>query len=197
MPQGTTEMATPAEDLIRRHRYTVEEYLRMGEAGILRADERVELIEGEIAEMAPIGSRHAGTVKQLGALVMKASAGHAIVSVQDPIVLGPRSAPQPDLALLRARDDFYKASHPQAQDVLLVIEVADTTQRYDRQVKVPLYARHGIPEVWIVDLESNALHVFRDPSADGYRSEARVADLGAVPVKGIPGITVDLRALFG
>ena len=189
-------MATRAEDLIRRHRYTVEEFLRMGEAGILRADERVELIEGEIAEMAPIGSRHAGTVKQIGAILMRTVGEGAIVSVQDPIILGPRSAPQPDLALLRPRADFYKAAHPQAKDVLLVIEVADTTQRYDRQVKLPLYARHGVTEVWLVDLEQNAMEVFREPSADGYRHAERLADLTSVSVAGLPGVVVDLRELF-
>jgi len=190
-------MATRPEDLIRRHRYTVDEYRRMGEAGILGEDDRVELIEGEVIEMAPIGTVHAGTVDYLVGVLLRGVGDRAIVRSQNPVALGSRSEPQPDLTLLQPRPDFYRSRHPTPADVFLVVEVADTTQRYDRQVKLPLYARHGIPEVWIVDLESNALHVFRDPSADGYRSEARVADLGAVPVKGIPGITVDLRALFG
>jgi Uma2 family endonuclease len=191
-----TEMATRAEDLIRRHRYTVEEYLRMGEAGILRADDRVELIEGEIVDMAPIGSRHAGTVNHLLTVLGAAAQGRFILASQNPVVLRIRSATQPDLALLRWRADFYKASHPQAEDVLLLVEVADTTQRYDRQVKLPLYARHGIPEVWLVDLEENAMEVFREPSADGYRQAERLADLTAVPVAGLPGLSVDLRELF-
>jgi hypothetical protein len=196
MPQGTTDMATRAEDLIRRHRYTVEEYLRMGEAGILRADDRVELIEGEIAEMAPIGSRHAAFVRRLQRALDRAVGERAIVSVQNPIVLGPRSAPQPDLALLQPRADFYEPAHPGPADVILLVEVADTTQRYDRQVKLPLYARHGVPEAWLVDLEENAIEVFREPSADGYRHAERLADLTAVPVAGLPGASVDLRGLF-
>jgi hypothetical protein len=189
-------MATPADDLIRRHRYTVQEYLRLGEAGILRADDRVELIEGEIVDMAPIGSRHAGKVERLRRLLERALGDAVLVFTQNPIVLGPRSAPQPDLALLQPRADFYEAAHPGPADVILLVEVADTTQRYDRQVKLPLYARHGIPEAWLVDLEENAMEVFREPSADGYRHAERLADLTAVPVAGWPGVAVDLRGLF-
>ena len=132
-------MATRAEDLIRRHRYTVEEFLRMGEAGILRADERVELIEGEIAEMAPIGSRHAGTVKQIGAILMRTVGEGAIVSVQDPIILGPRSAPQPDLALLRPRADFYKA----ARLVAFLASLDDMETGEEPRKRVPHLQRLG------------------------------------------------------
>jgi Uma2 family endonuclease len=189
-------MSTRAEDLIRRHRYTVEDYLRMGEGGILRADDRVELIEGEIVDMAPIGSRHAGKVERLRRILERALGDVVLVFTQNPIVLGPRSALQPDLALLQPRADFYEPAHPGPADVILLVEVADTTQRYDRQVKLPLYARHGVPEVWLVDLEENAIEVFREPSADGYRHAERLADLTAVPVAGLPGVAVDLRELF-
>jgi len=120
-----------------RHRFTVEEYHRMGQAGILSEDDRVELIEGEIVEMAPVGSRHAACVKRLNALLSRRAGGRALVSVQDPIRLGEHSEPQPDLALLKPREDFYAAAHPGPEDVLLVIEVAETSLEYDREVKLP------------------------------------------------------------
>ena len=190
-------MATRPEDLIRRHRYTVDEYRRMGETGILGEDDRVELIEGEVIETAPIGSVHAGTVDYLVGALLRGVGDRAIVRSQNPVALGSRSEPQPDLTLLQPRPDFYRSRHPTPADVFLVVEVADTTQRYDRQVKLPLYARHGIPEAWIVDLESNALSVFREPSADGYRREERISDLGSVTVERLPGANLDLRGLFG
>jgi len=190
-------MATRAEDLIRRHRYTVGDYQRMGEAGILGADDRVELIEGEIVDMAPIGSAHAGTVDYLVAAFLRAVGDRAIVRSQNPVVLGSRSAPQPDVLLVRPRSDFYRLAHPVAADVLLAVEVADATLRYDRETKIPLYARHGVPEAWLVDIEASALHVFREPSAEGYLHETRVTDLAAVTVERLPGVTLDLRSLFG
>jgi len=156
----------------------VEEYHRMLRAGILTEDDRVELIEGEIVEMAPIGSRHAGCVKRLVRRFSQAIGEQALLSVQDPLRLGERSEPQPDLALLRPRDDFYASSHPGPEDVLLIVEVAETSAEYDREVKLPLYARHGIPEVWLVDLEKEAVEVYRGPSPRGY-SEARTLRRGS------------------
>jgi Uma2 family endonuclease len=153
-------MSSPAPDLYRKHRLTVHDFHRMGEAGILSINSRMELIEGEITDMAPIGSRHAAIVKQLMALFVRAVGARAIVSVQDPIILGEYSEPEPDLALLRPRDDFYALALPRADDVFLIIEVADTTLRYDREIKIPLYARHGIPEVWLIDVEGRTLTIF-------------------------------------
>jgi len=190
-------MATRAEDLIRRHRYTVEDYQRMGQAGILAEDDRVELVEGDIVEMAPIGTVHAGTVDYLVAALLRGVGELAIVRSQNPVILGTRSEPQPDLLLVRPRSDYYRLAHPIAGDALLAVEVADTTLRYDREVKIPLYARHGIPEAWLIDLEAKALYAFREPSAEGYRREAHITDLGAVGIERLPGVTLDLRALFG
>lgn len=125
----------------------VADYHRMGETGILGEDERVELIDGEIFEMPLIGSPHGGRINQLNRLLTKAVGESAIVSIQNPFVLDDRSEPEPDLALPRPRTDFYTASHPCASDVLLLIEVTDSSLQIDRDIKVPLYARHGIPEV--------------------------------------------------
>jgi Uma2 family endonuclease len=146
----------------RRHSITVEEYVRMGEAHVFAPQARLELMEGEIVEMAPIGSAHAAVVNTLAALLSEA-APRAIVSVQNPLVLGERSAPQPDVMLLRPRADRYYSSHPVAADVLLVVEVADSTLEYDLEVKRPLYARAGVAELWIVDIGGRAMHVFREP----------------------------------
>ena len=140
---------------IKRRRFTVEEYHRMGEAGILPEDSRVELIDGIVAVREPIGSHHAGTVNALGHLWMSRLGGRAIVQVQNPVEFPEElSELQPDIALLRPRPDFYRAAHPRAADVLLLIEVADTTLRLDRRVKIPLYGRAGVLEAWLLDLTS-------------------------------------------
>ena len=152
-------------DLPRRHSITVTEYVRMGEAHVFAHDARLELMEGEIVEMAPIGSAHAAVVDTLASLLHEV-APRAMVRVQNPLVLGERSAPQPDVVLLRPRADRYFNSHPTAADALLVVEVADTTLRYDLEVKRPLYARAGVAELWIVDIGRRELHVFREPELD-------------------------------
>lgn len=158
----------PAE--IKRHRFTIEEYHRMAEAGLLSEDDRVELIEGEIIEMAPIGSRHHACVMRLDELLRRPGVpGGYIVSVQGPVRLDEGNEVQPDLALLRRRSDFYAGELPDPGDVLLVIEVSETTLAYDRDVKLPRYARAGVPEVWIVDLEGRRLKSHSAPSAEGYR----------------------------
>jgi Uma2 family endonuclease len=154
---------------ILRRRFTVEEYYLMAKAGILGEDDRVELIDGEIVEMAPIGSRHAACVKGLNEIFSQRAALQVLLSIQDPIRLGQRSEPQPDIALLRRRADRYATSHPGPDDVLLVIEVADTTTEYDREVKALLYARAGIREFWLVDLEGDHIEVYQDPSPEGYQ----------------------------
>jgi len=157
----------PAQ-LLRR-RFTVHEYHRMGEAGILGEDDRVELLEGEIVEMAPIGSRHQAVVDRLTRLFSNRVTDQAMVSVHGLVRLGEDSEPQPDLILLRRRTDFYASAHPGPDDVLLLVEVSDTSADYDREVKLPLYARHGIAEVWLVGLETEVVEVFRSPTNQGYQ----------------------------
>ena len=162
-------MNANARILPSSHRFTVEEYHRLGEAGIFSEDDRVELIEGEIIDMAPIGTKHAECVSRLTRLFVRGV--EARVRVQDPILLGSGNEPQPDIAIVRNRS--YATAHPGPEDVLLLIEVADTSLAYDRSTKIPLYARHGIPEVWLVDLAGRAVEVFRQPSAEGYLNMSR------------------------
>ncbi len=155
---------------IARKHFTMDEFYRMAAAGILREDERVEPIAGEIVEMRLIGSQHAACVKRLITLMTRHPLGGVQLSVQDPIRLNDVSEPHPDVALLKFRDDFYAGAHPSSGDVLLLIEVADTSLEYDREVKVPLYAAAGIPEVWLIDLPREVVEVYIRPSGGKYRS---------------------------
>jgi Uma2 family endonuclease len=152
------------------HRFTAKDLHCMVEAGILCEDDRVELLHGEIVDMPPIGPGHAAGVNRLlNAFLPLQGEGKAIISVQNPIHLGEHSEPQPDLALLKPRPDFYAQGHPGPQEILFVVEVMESSAAYDREVKVPLYARFGIPETWLVDVERGVIEVYRDPSPDGYR----------------------------
>lgn len=153
----------PAE--VVRHQFTAEEYHRMAEFGVLNEDDRVELIGGEIVEMTPIGWRHVECINRLNRLLVEFAGDRYTVSVQNPIALGQRDEPQPDLALLRQRQ---RTSLPTTEDVILLAEVADTSVRYDRRVKLPLYARFAVPEVWIVDLVEQKIEVHSEPSAERY-----------------------------
>ena len=153
---------------VKRRLFTVAEYHRMGEAGILGEDERVELIEGEIVQMAPIGPRHVGSVININRLFVTRLGDRAVVSPQNPVVIPPRSEPQPDLLLLRPRAVSYSRELPTSQDVLLAVEVADTSVRFDRLVKARLYARAGIAEFWLCLAMDGAVEVYREPRPDGY-----------------------------
>ena len=185
-----------ADPPVSRHRISVTDYYRMGDVGILHEDDRVELIEGDIIDMTPIGSAHASVVMRLAKLCIAAVGDSAIVSVQYPIRLDAYSEPQPDLALLRPRQDYYRAAHPEPGDVLLVVEVADTGLAYDRGTKVPLYARHGIPEVWVLDLRGRLMHSYRQSRQDGYELVETVAQAGSVAFAGLGGVVLDLSGLF-
>src|SRR5688572_716064 len=136
-----------------RRRFTVDEYYQMGEAGILTEDDRVELIKGEIIQMPPIGSPHASHLLRISRLFNRFFLEQALIPMQNPLRLGERSEPIPDLMLLRLRPDLYAKGHPTPEDVLLLVEVSDTTLAYDQGTKVPLYARHGVSEVWVVDIK--------------------------------------------
>ncbi len=183
--------------LLKRHRLTVDDYGRMGEAGVFAPDARVELIDGEVIDMAPIGTRHAAAVTRLDRLLQRAVGDQAIVRSQNPLRLGDRSEPEPDLLLLVPRTDFYASGHPVAGDVLLLIEVADSSVRYDREIKLPLYARHGIAEVWLVDLEAGMLRFFRGPQGERYTDITATETPGPTPVAALPGVVVDLAGLLG
>jgi Uma2 family endonuclease len=189
-------MSQIIEEGVTRHRITVDEYYRMVEVGLLAPDARVELIEGEVVDMAPIGSRRGGTVYDLNARLVMAVGARAVVLVQGAIRLGPRSEPQPDFALLRPRPDFYKRSHPAPADVLLVIEISDTTLRYDLQTKVPLYARHAIPAVWVADLGGSRWHFFGAPAGGRYTESSESESPGVTPIPGLDGAVVDLTGIL-
>ena len=173
------------------HPITVDEYYDMAETGALEPDARVELIEGEVVEMPPIGSRHGSVVQYLTYLLVHAVADRAQVRCQLPVRLGNLSEPEPDVAVVKPRPDRYGRSHPTAPDVLLLVEISRSTLRYDIDVKVPLYARHGIPEVWVVDLKNNQLRTYRSPSEGRYQDTASTTNLGKMAVPGVPDVTVD------
>jgi hypothetical protein len=180
-----------------KRRFTVEEYERMGQAGILSEDDRVELIDGEIIEMAPIGTRHAAVVNRLNDLLGPQVRPEALVSIQNPVHADPHSEPQPDLLLVKRRDDYYASAHPRGPDVLLVVEVADTSLDYDRGVKVPLYARAGIPEAWIIALPAEEVEVFRQPSPDGYRRVATLRRGDVLSIEALPNVTLAVDQVLG
>ena len=177
--------------------FTVGEYYRMAEANILTEEDRVELIAGQIVAMSPIGSQHAACVDRLNGLLHRQPGPAFIVRVQSPIALDAYSEPEPDLVLLRPRADFYAAAHPSAGDVLLVIEVADTSASYDRTVKVPLYAQAGIPEVWLIDLQERRVEVHAHPQGHAYQQHTQVAADGTFTSPTIAGLKLAVADLLG
>ena len=184
--------------VLKTHRFTVDDYHRMGEVGILSEDDRVELLAGAIVEMSPIGPLHAGTVNRLTTLFSSRLGSRAIVGIQNPLQLRPEaSEPQPDVALLRQRDDFYTRAHPEADDVYLVIEVADTSVEKDREVKFPIYASAGIPEAWLLNISEESLEVHRYPTPDGYQ-EVHILHRGdAIAPQAFPDLILTVADLLG
>jgi Uma2 family endonuclease len=169
----------------------------MAAAGVLSEDDRVELIEGEIVEMNPIGSRHAACVGRLTEFLGRVAGGEAIVWVQNPVQISDFSEPLPDVALLKRRDDFYAQANPQPADVLLIIEVADSSVEYDRDIKIPLYAAAGILEVWLVNLPKEAIEIYTQPIGDAYR-EIRIVKRGeSLATKSIPSLMVNADVVLG
>ena len=182
---------------LSRRLFTVHEYHQMAQAGILNEDDRVELIEGEIVQMASIGSRHAACVDRLTQLFSTRVMGRAIVRVQNPILLSEYSEPQPDLALLRPRPDFYATAHPGPRDILLVVEVADTSAGIDRAAKIPLYARTGIPEAWLVDLLEDRIEVHRQPTPQAYRQVQYLERGATLTLEAFPDLTLAVDDILG
>ena len=180
-----------------KHHFTVSEYERLGETGVFPPDARVELIEGEIVEMSPIGSRHAACVDLIADTLHEMVRGKAIVRTQNPIVLNDYSEPQPDITLLKFRPDFYRKAHPRPDDVLLVIEVADTTVHYDRNVKVPLYARAGIAETLLFNLPDDRLEYFSRPDRGVYQAKRIINRGERFESTSVPGLTLDVEIILG
>lgn len=175
---------------------TVKRFQDMVAAGVWRDDERIELIYGEIVDMAPIGGAHAWGVSRIADLLRERVGESAYVWIRSPVVLGERSQPQPDLALLRPEAGGYGLALPAAEDVVLMIEVSDTTLDDDRSVKLRLYAVNAIPECWIVDLRGERVEVYRNPGASGYASREVVTGDEALTIAALPGIAMRGRDCF-
>ena len=178
-------------------RFTVEEYHRLAEFGVLHEDDRVELLNGQIIEMMPIGPFHGGSVNWLGKIFHGLDRDRWITSTQNPVRLGPHDEPQPDLLLLRPRPDFYRAQHPTPADVFLLVEVSDSTLLIDRAEKLPVYARSGIPEVWIVNLPERFVEIYREPTGGGYADAQKVRAGEPLAPAAFPDAAIDTAALLG
>lgn len=179
-----------------RYRLSVAEYHRLGRSGIFDEDSRVELIEGDLIAIPPIGEQHASQTRRLNWLFSTQVKEAAFVDVQNPVALDEHSEPQPDIVLLKPRPDFYQSAHPHPEDVLLLIEVSDSTLRYDRDTKVPLYARAGIPEVWLLDLAGQRLEIYRRPSFEGYREIHYPAPTDRIAPVLLPELILNVASLF-
>ena len=196
MASGETGLLTRNPWVVRRP-LTVAEYHRMGEVGILTEDDRVELIEGELVAMSPIGSDHAGTTNALNRRLVQVVGDRGVVAVGNPVQLDDLSEPQPDFTVLKPRDDDYRRATPRPDEVMLIIEVADSSLAYDRNVKRSLYARHGIPEFWIVNLVAGEVEVCRGPQGEQYTSVSRVGREGMLEPQLLPGAIIPVAALLG
>lgn len=178
-------LAPPEPASPRPWRVSVEDYLRMAEAGVLPEDRRVELLEGEILEMSPPGIAHSARVRRLNLHLGERLRGQAVVQIQDPIRIGADSMPEPDVAVLQPPAERYDQRYPEAADVLLVVEVADASLRYDRERKGRVYAQAGIPEYWLVDVQAGHVEQHSQPSSTGYRLiriVPREADIESVSI---------------
>jgi Uma2 family endonuclease len=179
-----------------RHRFSVEEYYRMAEIGVLKPDARVELLNGEIIDMSPIGPFHGGVVTFLNGIFTVAGHGRWVTAVQNPVHLSDQSEPQPDLLLLKPCSHFYRKRHPQPEDVYLLIEVSDTSLTTDHDEKLPAYGRAGIAEVWIVNLNEETIEVYREPHFTGYGSRTILRAGEKAAPRAFPDAAVDVAELL-
>lgn len=183
-----------ANPLLRR--WTVDEYHRMVEAGILTSEDHVELLDGQIIEMVPQDPPHASRIDDGGDYLKAIFADRAKVRVHLPITLAPGSEPEPDFAIVRLQENRYRDRHPYPQDVLLLIEMADSTVERDRDYKTPIYARAAIPEYWIVDLKKRQVTVFQHPQGEEYQAERVYAETDSISPRLVPDVSVELRQLI-
>ncbi len=182
---------------LEKRYFNVDEYYRMARAGVLKPDDRVELIEGEIVKMSPIGSPHAACVSRLDDLLRSQEKPRTMIRSQNPVRLNEFSEPVPDIALLRPRKDYYSARHPIPSDVLLIIEVGDTSVLSDRHFKVPLYARAEIPEVWLVNLPKKIVEVYCDPAEGVYRKSRKHKHGEIVAAESVSGLKLKVSDILG
>jgi Uma2 family endonuclease len=181
---------------VRKHLTDIHEWQRLGEANIFPPGTRIELIEGEILEMAPIGYYHAGHLKRINKLFTTLVKDAAITAVQDPLQLGDLSEPEPDFMLLKPVDDFYTSRHPNANDVLLLIEVADSSLAYDQTQKQRLYALHGVLEYWLLNLNDACLEVYREPHGETYAQKTTLRAGDSVTLTQLPDIVIAVNSIL-
>ena len=182
---------------ILRKKFTVGQYHQMIESGILTDRDHVELIQGEIIEMSPVGRRHAACVDRLNELFVLKFFQKALIRVQSPILLSDNSEPQPDVSILQRREDFYSAGHPTPADIFALVEVSDSTIEFDRDVKVPMYAQEHIPEVWLVNLNDALVERYRQPTDNIYQ-QLQIFNLGeALSFQAFPDISIPVNQIFG
>ncbi len=179
------------------HKFTIEQYHKMAEVGILHEEDRVELIKGEIIEMSPIGVKHAATVNRLNQLLQQKLGQRIIVSIQNPIKLTDTSEPQPDVTLLKSRHDFYETKIPTPEDIFLQVEVADKSLNYDRDVKIPLYAENKVMEVWLIDINNQSIRVYRQPQNNSYQDIHIVTKGQNIYPQAFPDTIITLDEIFG
>ena len=180
-----------------RRKFTVEQFHKMAESGILNEDDRVELIRGEIIEMAAIGTKHACCVRRVDKVLHRRLNDEVIISVQNPIGLDDNSEPQPDIALLKPREDDYLLAHPQPKDVFLIIEVADSTIKYDREVKIPLYAEQGVVEVWLVDINEECVEVYQQPVNGIYQKVEKFSRGESLIIQALDDVNITVDEILG
>lgn len=183
-------------EALTRRKLSIEEYHRMAEVDILDSDERIELINGEIIQMSPIGDRHVGTVSRINALLTSRLLGKCNIHVQSPVKIGQHSEPEPGLMVTPHRDDYYASTGIYSEDVLLLIEVADTTLKKDIQIKVPLYAQAAIPEIWIIDVKTDVIHQYTDLQGDQYQQQNSFSRNDQITATQLP-LTVKGSELMG
>lgn len=182
---------------ILRKKFTVGQYHQMIESGILTDRDHVELIQGEIIEMSPVGRHHAACVDRLNELLVLKLFRKALIRVQSPILLSDNSEPQPDISILQRREDFYNAGHPTPADIFALVEVSDSTIEFDRDVKVPMYAQEQISEVWLLNLNNTQIERYRQPIANTYQQQ-QIFNLGeTLSFQGFPDIPIEVNQVFG
>ncbi|MCO6475518.1 MAG: Uma2 family endonuclease [Phaeodactylibacter sp.] len=183
------------EILLEQRLITVEEYHKMAEAGILKPDDRVELLNGKIIKTSPIGSKHAACVDKTDEFLRRVLSGLALVRAQNPVIMSDLSEPEPDIAILKRKENYYADKHPTAEDVILIIEVADSSLEIDRQSKLPIYAAGRIPEYWIVNVEKREIEVYQSPFKGQYRSREIYFPEDEIPISAF-NISAPVNALL-
>ena len=184
--------------LLTRHKLTADDFFRIAETGIWDQHHRIELIDGELLDMAPVGQSHNAVVGMLNRILVVACGDLALVWPQNSIQINPRSVPQPDFLVLTPRSDFYaQGARPGPDEVLLVVEVSDSTLRYDRRIKLPLYARSKLPEFWIVDVQAGATDVYRGPTGNSYADHVSYKPGDRIALARAPEISIELNLILG